>query len=256
MGKKRKSKSIGVPASKRNRSDVSSSESVKEEESQPSTSASLPVGEGYETWSEEDVAMKLEEHSLDNAAKVFREEGISGKVLHMLNGERLEKMGINKMGERLQIMKVIMEITGIKNLHKLIINTRINVEEHKKKILNDPVNGHTEVHSLCIKIIDTSQFQRLRDLKQSGTCYFVYPRATNNSFEHCIGFQHEDASVMMFDYLIEKHNLMGKFEKYDLINQDIKFTKEQIEGPKQKWERTADHQKREKHMQDLKKKRV
>lgn len=55
------------------------------------------------------------------------------------------------------------------------------------QIFNDPVNGHTEVHPLCIKIIDTPQFQRLRDLKQSGTCYFVYPGATNNRFEHCIG---------------------------------------------------------------------
>lgn len=74
--KKRKSKSEGVPASKRSRSEVSISESVKEEESEPSTSASTSVGEGYETWTVEDVAMKLEEHALDNAAKLFR-----GKVL-------------------------------------------------------------------------------------------------------------------------------------------------------------------------------
>lgn len=77
MGKKRKSKSEGVPSSKRNRSNVSLSESVKEDESQPSTSASLPVRGGYETWTVEDVAMKLEEHSLDNVAKVFRGKFLS-----------------------------------------------------------------------------------------------------------------------------------------------------------------------------------
>ncbi|XP_052062379.1 deoxynucleoside triphosphate triphosphohydrolase SAMHD1-like [Mytilus californianus] len=300
-GKKRKSKSQEVFASKRKRSEVSFSESFKEEEPQPSTSGSLPVGEGYITWSEEDVAMKLEDYSFNNAAKVFREEGISGEVLDMLNEEQLEKMGITKIGERLKIMKVIRKITGV-----------IDFEEHQKKIFNDPVNGHTEVHPLCIKIIDTPQFQRLRDLKQSGTCYFVYPGATNNRFEHCIGvcylagqlvrmlqkrqpelnitnkdilcveiaglchdlghgpfshlfdskfipavrptskWKHEDASVMMFDYLIEKHNLMGEFKKYDLIDKDIKFIKEQIEGPKQNREQTAGHQKYEKHIGGLK----
>lgn len=55
------------------------------------------------------------------------------------------------------------------------------------QIFNDPVHGHIEVHPLCVKIIDTPQFQRLRDLKQIGACYFVYPGASNNRFEHCIG---------------------------------------------------------------------
>lgn len=73
-GKKRKSKSksIGVPASKRKKSEVSISESVKEEDTQPSTSAHLFVEEGYISLTKEDVAKKLEDHSLYEAAKVFR----------------------------------------------------------------------------------------------------------------------------------------------------------------------------------------
>ncbi|XP_052060453.1 deoxynucleoside triphosphate triphosphohydrolase SAMHD1-like isoform X2 [Mytilus californianus] len=55
------------------------------------------------------------------------------------------------------------------------------------KILNDPIHGTITLHPLLIKIIDTPQFQRLRNIKQLGGCYFVYPSASHNRFEHSIG---------------------------------------------------------------------
>nr|XP_034318872.1 deoxynucleoside triphosphate triphosphohydrolase SAMHD1 isoform X2 [Crassostrea gigas] len=60
----------------------------------------------------------------------------------------------------------------------------------KKKIFNDPIHGHIEIHPLCVKIIDTPQFQRLRSIKQVGGTYFVYPGASHNRFEHSIGVCH------------------------------------------------------------------
>ena len=36
------------------------------------------------------------------------------------------------------------------------------------KIINDPIHGHIQLESILIKIIDTPQFQRLRDIKQLG----------------------------------------------------------------------------------------
>ncbi|XP_071176964.1 deoxynucleoside triphosphate triphosphohydrolase SAMHD1-like [Mytilus edulis] len=55
------------------------------------------------------------------------------------------------------------------------------------KIFNDSIHGTITLHPLLIKIIDTPQFQRLRNIKQLGGCYFVYPSASHNRFEHSIG---------------------------------------------------------------------
>ncbi|TDG96860.1 hypothetical protein EPR50_G00234340 [Perca flavescens] len=56
------------------------------------------------------------------------------------------------------------------------------------KVFNDPIHGTVELHPLLIKIIDTPQFQRLRNIKQLGGAYFVYPGASHNRFEHSIGY--------------------------------------------------------------------
>eukprot|EP01121_Diplochlamys_sp_Union-15-3_P021624 TRINITY_DN8840_c0_g1_i1.p1 TRINITY_DN8840_c0_g1~~TRINITY_DN8840_c0_g1_i1.p1 ORF type:complete len:144 (+),score=11.84 TRINITY_DN8840_c0_g1_i1:43-474(+) len=58
---------------------------------------------------------------------------------------------------------------------------------NKRKIFNDPVHGHIELPSYCIDFIDTAQFQRLRDLKQLGCTYLVFPGASHNRYEHSIG---------------------------------------------------------------------
>lgn len=56
------------------------------------------------------------------------------------------------------------------------------------QIFNDPVHGHIKIPPLCVKIIDTPQFQRLRSIKQLGGTYFVYPGAAHNRFEHSLGY--------------------------------------------------------------------
>ena len=55
------------------------------------------------------------------------------------------------------------------------------------KIIYDNIHGYIELNDICIQIIDTPIYQRLREIKQLGACYFVYPNATHTRFEHSIG---------------------------------------------------------------------
>lgn len=60
----------------------------------------------------------------------------------------------------------------------------------KSKIFNDPIHGHIEISSLGVAVIDTPQFQRLRDISQLGGVYYVFPGAASKRFEHSIGVAH------------------------------------------------------------------
>ncbi|CAK9137776.1 unnamed protein product [Ilex paraguariensis] len=55
------------------------------------------------------------------------------------------------------------------------------------KIVHDNVHGNIYLDPLCVKFIDTEQFQRLRDLKQLGVTHLVYPGAVHSRFEHSLG---------------------------------------------------------------------
>jgi hypothetical protein len=69
----------------------------------------------------------------------------------------------------------------------LNFQAKINENLNCVKIICDSVHGQIKVHPLLIKIIDTTQFQRLRYLKQLGILNYIYPSATHTRFEHCIG---------------------------------------------------------------------
>uniref|UniRef100_A0A2C9LXN4 HD domain-containing protein n=1 Tax=Biomphalaria glabrata TaxID=6526 RepID=A0A2C9LXN4_BIOGL len=59
-----------------------------------------------------------------------------------------------------------------------------------KSLFNDPVHGHIELNEACQLIVDTKEFQRLRDIKQLGFVDFVFPGATHTRFEHALGSYH------------------------------------------------------------------
>ena len=66
------------------------------------------------------------------------------------------------------------------------------------KTFNCPIHGHLELSPLSVKVIDTPQFQRLRDISQLGGVYYVFPGAASKRFEHCIGVAY------LARYFIEK----------------------------------------------------
>jgi hypothetical protein len=54
----------------------------------------------------------------------------------------------------------------------------------------DGVHNNIEFERVCMQIINTPQFQRLRSLKQLGTTFYVFPSATHTRFEHSLGVAH------------------------------------------------------------------
>lgn len=62
---------------------------------------------------------------------------------------------------------------------------------YRERIFKDEIHGQINFpSSICKQVIDTESFQRLRDLKQLGSCYYVFPGASHNRFEHCLGVGH------------------------------------------------------------------
>nr|XP_046253079.1 deoxynucleoside triphosphate triphosphohydrolase SAMHD1-like [Scatophagus argus] len=127
----------------------------------------------YMQWGVEETCQYLRREDLGEWEDKFRAQKIRGVTLQYLKDADLEKMGIAHLGDRLHILH---------SLRKLW-----QIEGGLNKVFNDPIHGHVDLHPLLIKIMDTPQFQRLRNLKQLGGTYFVFPGASHNRFEHSIG---------------------------------------------------------------------
>ncbi|XP_028392109.1 deoxynucleoside triphosphate triphosphohydrolase SAMHD1-like isoform X1 [Dendronephthya gigantea] len=90
-------------------------------------------------------------------------------------------------------------------------NKRQKIDKNGFQIFNDPIHGSIELHPLLIAIIHTPQFQRLKDLKQLSFCYWIYPGASHNRFEHSLGTAHLCGKLI--DTLQELH--AGEYEITD-----------------------------------------
>ncbi|KMZ70593.1 SAM domain and HD domain-containing protein [Zostera marina] len=60
-------------------------------------------------------------------------------------------------------------------------------DRRSSKQVLDNVHGNIYLDKLALNFIDTEQFQRLRDLKQLGVTYMVYPGAIHTRYEHSLG---------------------------------------------------------------------
>eukprot|EP00201_Polytomella_parva_P007796 CAMPEP_0175067454 /NCGR_PEP_ID=MMETSP0052_2-20121109/17108_1 /TAXON_ID=51329 ORGANISM="Polytomella parva, Strain SAG 63-3" /NCGR_SAMPLE_ID=MMETSP0052_2 /ASSEMBLY_ACC=CAM_ASM_000194 /LENGTH=735 /DNA_ID=CAMNT_0016334339 /DNA_START=54 /DNA_END=2262 /DNA_ORIENTATION=+ len=69
-------------------------------------------------------------------------------------------------------------------------STKAFAKRRKGKLFNDPIHGHFLLDPICVDIIDTKPFQRLRNLLQLGLTYHVFPGACHHRFEHSLGTCH------------------------------------------------------------------
>ena len=80
--------------------------------------------------------------------------------------------------------------------------TKIKPKEHKPKSIRDPIHGFVEITADEQKIVDSPQFQRLRDISQLSFTHLVYPGATHKRFEHSLGVMHVASEI--FDRVLDK----------------------------------------------------
>ena len=55
------------------------------------------------------------------------------------------------------------------------------------RLINDKIHGYIHISNYANLIIDHPYFQRMRFIKQLGTCSYVFLNATHSRFEHSIG---------------------------------------------------------------------
>lgn len=57
------------------------------------------------------------------------------------------------------------------------------------KQIKDPIYGYVDIDDFCLPLIDTAEFQRLRNIVQTGY-QALYPSVLHNRFVHSIGVYH------------------------------------------------------------------
>ena len=58
------------------------------------------------------------------------------------------------------------------------------------KAIRDPIWGYIHIPRDFVPLVDSEEYQRLRDISQLGHVLLVYPGARHSRFEHSLGVFH------------------------------------------------------------------
>ena len=82
------------------------------------------------------------------------------------------------------------------------------------KRINDAVHGTIGLSKIEVQIIDSQVFQRLRNVKQLGLAYYVFPGVDYSRFSHSIGVCHITGRIL---------SAIKKYSNQELTEQDIQL---------------------------------
>jgi HD superfamily phosphohydrolase len=84
-------------------------------------------------------------------------------------------------------------------------------------LIHDNIHGYIKLSPIASQIVDTSVFQRLRNIHQTGILYLVFPTAVHSRFEHSIGTYYL-ANKMITNISIKQPELNISNELIDLVS--------------------------------------
>ena len=71
----------------------------------------------------------------------------------------------------------------------------------RDRVIRDEIHRDIFVPARIARLIDTREFQRLRNIQQLATCHYVFPAATHTRFSHSLGAYH--LARVLCDHLLE-----------------------------------------------------
>lgn len=83
-------------------------------------------------------------------------------------------------------------------------------------MIRDEIHRDIFVPAHIARLIDTREFQRLRNIQQLATCHYVFPAATHNRFSHSLGAYH--LAKTLCDHLNEVQPGIISDEDTDLVS--------------------------------------
>lgn len=114
-----------------------------------------------------------------------------------------------------------MMANGVNNEESKKCITTMSPSYGKGKIIRDLVHGYIEVDEIARDIIDTENFQRLKDIKQL-TAQYVFPSANHSRFEHSLGVMH--LAEQAFTYLARHLEGVGvEKDRIDSLGKNLKI---------------------------------